>query len=164
MNPVVWLGEVPVWEFLVAKVGVKTALSILTLPRKFLNALSVWADPAEERLREVADRGEGREQPDGQDRVDLISAIDHPVRRRILRRLHDCRKPRSPSRLGRELDEHLGTAAYHVRVLESFGAVEQTGEQQVRGAIERFYASTIEDDPPIETLLEETREADEETG
>ena len=48
--------------------------------------------------------------------------------------------------------------------MSSFEALEPTGEQQVRGAIEHFYASTVEDDPPIETLLEETREADEEAG
>jgi hypothetical protein len=55
----------------------------------------------------------------------------------------------------------LGSVAYQVRVLHRLVAVKPTGERHVRGAIQRFYESTIEDDPPIEALLEETREADE---
>jgi len=33
-----------------------------------------------------------------------------------------------------------------------------------RGAVEHLYESTIEDDPPIETLLAETKEFDERNG
>jgi len=162
----VWLGE-SAWKFLVAKVGVKTALSILTLPRKFLNAL---LGPIQRKRGcvEVADRDEGQEGGcenwGSQGRADLISAIGHPLRRCILRLLHDHDNPQSASKMARELEEPLGTTAYHARVLCNVAALKETGEQQVRGAIERFYASTIEDDPPIETLLEETREADEEAG
>jgi DNA-binding transcriptional ArsR family regulator len=111
----------------------------------------------------VADRDEGPEK-DSRSRVEMIGAIGHPLRRRILRLLRDLDEPRSPSEVSRELGEPLGTGAYHVRVLERTGAVEKTDEQQVRGAVESFFVSTIEDDPPIEALLEETREADEEAG
>jgi DNA-binding transcriptional ArsR family regulator len=116
----------------------------------------------------VADRGEGRDRGgedwDSHDRADLISAIAHPLRRRILRLLHDHEDPRSASKMARELEEPVGSAAYHVRVLFDVAALEETGEKQVRGAVERFYLSTVEGDPPIEALLEETREADEGTG
>jgi Helix-turn-helix domain len=104
----------------------------------------------------------GGKKPNGQQRADLISAIAHPLRRCILRVLHDWREPGGPAQIARELGLPVGTVVYHVRVLWRYGAVGTAGEQQVRGAIEHFYDSTIEDDPPIETLLEETREVDEE--
>jgi DNA-binding transcriptional ArsR family regulator len=116
-----------------------------------------------ERMGDVADRGEERGGESGR-RAKLISAIGAPLRRRILRLLRDLDEPRSPSEISRELGLPLGTGAYHVRVLERIGTVEKTDEQQVRGAVESLFVSTIEDDPPIEALLEETREADEEAG
>jgi DNA-binding transcriptional ArsR family regulator len=103
-----------------------------------------------------------RRKPDGRRRVHLIVAIAHPLRRRILRLIADWGEPCSPAQLARELGLPVGTVGYHVKVLRRFGAVEPTGERQVRGAVEHFYDSTIEDDPPIETLLDETRDVDEE--
>ncbi len=104
----------------------------------------------------------GRKKSDSQRRADLINAIAHPLRRRILRVLGDRRERSSPARIGKEFDLHVGTVGYHVRVLDELGAVRLTDEGMVRGAVEHFYETTIEDDPPIETLLEETREVDDE--
>jgi predicted transcriptional regulator len=84
------------------------------------------------------------------------------LRRRILRKLAEREEPMSPIQLADELGGPLGKIAYHVRVLWRLGAMSAAGEQQVRGAVEHFYMSTIEDDPPIETLLEETKKEDEE--
>jgi DNA-binding transcriptional ArsR family regulator len=103
-----------------------------------------------------------REKPDGRRRVHLIVAIAHPLRRRILRLIADWGEPVSPAQVARELGLPVGMVAYHANVLRRLGAVEPAGEQQVRGAVEHFYDSTIEDDPPIETLLDETRDVDEE--
>lgn len=97
-------------------------------------------------------------------RADLINAIAHPLRRRILRLLADRGEQSSPARIGTEFQLHVGTVGYHIRVLEELGAVELTDEGMVRGAVEHFYETTIVDDPPIEALLEETREVDEEVG
>src|SRR5512146_395785 len=98
----------------------------------------------------------GRETSDGARRADLINAIAHRLRRRILRLLGDQREQTSPTRLAKELGLQPGLVAYHIRVLRTFGAVKPTDERMVRGAIEHFYETTIENDPPIETLLEET--------
>ncbi|HKB50394.1 MAG TPA: helix-turn-helix domain-containing protein [Solirubrobacterales bacterium] len=103
-----------------------------------------------------------RKKPDGRRRANLICAIAHPLRRRILRLIADGGESCSPAQIARELGLPIGTVAYHAKVLWRFGAVEPAGEQQVRGAVEHFYDTTIEDDPPIETLLEETREVDDE--
>lgn len=94
-------------------------------------------------------------------RAGLISALNHPTRRRILR-LMLGRKPRlSASEIAEEFEIPLGDASYHLVSLRDLGAVRPAGTKQVRGALQRFYETTIEDDPPIEALLEETREADE---
>lgn len=103
-----------------------------------------------------------RRKADTGSRGDILLAIAHPLRRRILRRLDERSGPTSPVQLGDELGGPLGKLAYHVRVLWRLGALSAAGEQQVRGAVEHFYLSTIKDDPPIETLLEETKKEDEE--
>jgi DNA-binding transcriptional ArsR family regulator len=100
----------------------------------------------------------------GQRRAMLIKAIGHPLRRRILRQMADADRPLSPVQLSKALGMPLGMVVYHATVLRLCGAVKPAGERQVRGAIEHFYETTIEDDPPIEALLEETREADEGDG
>jgi DNA-binding transcriptional ArsR family regulator len=102
-----------------------------------------------------------RKKPDGPRRICLISAINHPVRRRILRELRDSDEPRSPAELARAFRVPIGTISYHTNVLRRLGALKPAGERQVRGAVEHFYDSTIEGDPPIEALLDETREVDE---
>lgn len=106
-------------------------------------------------------RGEGDRGANSRQRAMLIVAIAHPVRRRMLRMVIDSRELRSPAQLGRELDHRLGMVAYHARILRQCGALKPAGEQTVRRTVEHFYTTTIEDDPPIETLLEETREFDE---
>lgn len=110
--------------------------------------------------REKRSGGKGEGKPRGS-RGDMLFAIAHPLRRRILRRLGERDKPTSPIQLADDLDGPLGKIAYHVRVLWRLGALSAAGEEQVRGAVEHFYMSTIENDPPIETLLEETRKEDE---
>ena len=95
-------------------------------------------------------------------RAKLTWAIAHRVRRQILRMLADSDGPRSPMQISRELGAGVSPIAYHVTILRRFGAIELAEEQMARGAVEHFYASKIEDDPPIEALLEETRLADDE--
>jgi DNA-binding transcriptional ArsR family regulator len=115
----------------------------------------------------MAGRGKkrnGGENPDGRRRANLINAISHPLRRRILRFLADRGEQSSPTKIGKEFHLHVGMIGYHVRVLQELGAVELSDEAMVRGAVEHFYETTIDDDPPIETLLEETREVDDEAG
>lgn len=98
----------------------------------------------------------------GRRRANLIWAIAHRLRREILRAITDSGEPCSPTQLAGKLELPLSTAAYHVTILRRFEAVELADEQMARGAVEHFYVSTIKDDPPIEALLEETRDADRE--
>lgn len=95
-------------------------------------------------------------------RANLIWAIAHPLRRRVLRALADSTVACSPVQMSRQFDLPVSAVAYHVQILRQCGAVELADEQMARGAVEHFYATKIVDDPPIETLLEETRDADDE--
>lgn len=111
------------------------------------------------------DQSDGkRDKPDGQWRADLIKAIDHPLRRRMLRLLNEREEPLSSMQMADELGISLSITAYHVRILHELRAVVRAGKRQVRGALQRFYKSKVKADPPIETLLEETREVDEGKG
>lgn len=105
-----------------------------------------------------------RKNLNGRGRALLIKAIVHPLRRRILRVMTGEGEPLSPVQISKKLGVSLSMVVYHATVLRICGAVEPAGERQVRGAIEHFFEVAIEDDPPIEALLEETREADEEDG
>jgi len=102
-----------------------------------------------------------REMSDGRRRVLMVMAIAHPLRRRMLRMIVKHGEPLSPVQMAKELGLPVGTITYHARVLWHFEAVEPIREPQVCGAAEHLYEVTIENDRPIETLLDETREADD---
>jgi DNA-binding transcriptional ArsR family regulator len=72
----------------------------------------------------------------------LIAALRHPLRREILRLLSDGRKA-SPSEIAEALELPLSNVAYHVRVLAECGVLKAAGKQQVRGATQHFYRSTL---------------------
>jgi DNA-binding transcriptional ArsR family regulator len=175
---------------LVTTFEVKQLISIPTLANKFLNALSVWAVPARRKSAHMASQGEDskrskgdegtrkrkpqlseearraraarrRERAEGRSRVQMILAIAHPLRRRMLRMIVKQGEPLSPAQMAREFGLPVGTITYHAKVLWHFEAVEPIRDPQAAGAAEHRYEATIENDPPIETLLEETREADE---
>ncbi len=97
-------------------------------------------------------------------RIAMIRAIAHPLRRRTLRLLHDSDDVRSPKQIAAALKAGLSSVSYQVSVLRGLGALEPDSSVPVRGAIEHFYRSTIENDRPIEMLLEETRQIDEENA
>jgi DNA-binding transcriptional ArsR family regulator len=94
---------------------------------------------------------------------DLLLALRHPLRRRILRLMAD-REAISPLELARLLDRPLSNVAYHVRVLADCGAVTLVGTAPKRGSTQHFYCSAIEapwalrilelDDPGIESAGE----------
>ena len=97
----------------------------------------------------------------GHRREELIRALNHPIRRRILRLMLDRGQRLCATEIAAEFEMQLGDVSYHLVSLRDHRAVKPAGTKQVRGALQRFYEATIEDDPPIETLLEQTREVDE---
>jgi DNA-binding transcriptional ArsR family regulator len=82
----------------------------------------------------------------------------HPVRDQIVDVMRSYGKPISPTQLSRIMGGTLGSVAYHVRTLVAAGVVELADEGRVRGAVEHFYALTLNEQDgtlsdPVGTLL-----------
>jgi DNA-binding transcriptional ArsR family regulator len=98
---------------------------------------------------------------------DLLKAINHPLRRQILRILHASEGPVSPVRGTEEMaldgakGGNLSSVSYHVTVLSGYKAIECVAERQVRGAMEHFYASQVADVAWLRGVLSRTQESDE---
>ncbi|HEX5610789.1 MAG TPA: helix-turn-helix domain-containing protein [Solirubrobacterales bacterium] len=73
----------------------------------------------------------------------LLVALRHPVRRKLLRRMigEDAISPRE---LATDLDIPLSNVAYHMRVLADNGAVTLVKTRPVRGSMQHFYRAAIE--------------------
>ena len=90
----------------------------------------------------------------------LRRALNHPLRRRILRALHDGGEARSPVQLSTELRAPLSNLNYHVGVLRDAGAIVLSAKRPVRGSTEHFYASTVTGNAAVAEFLESTTEGD----
>jgi len=73
----------------------------------------------------------------------LLVALRHPLRRKLLRRMIGA-EPISPRELATELDAPLSNVAYHMRVLADTGAVTLVKTRPVRGSMQHFYRAAIE--------------------
>lgn len=85
-----------------------------------------------------------------------VIPLDHPVRRRILRRLHTDFLPRSIDVLAHELDVNSCNTRYHAEVLTRWRTVSQS-ESPAGPQIESLAAEM----PDVIALLVSTRSADE---
>jgi len=74
---------------------------------------------------------------------DLFTALGHPLRRRILRKMIAQRSEISPLELATSLDEPLSALSYHVRVLAECGAIRLVRMKQIRGSTQHFYRPAI---------------------
>jgi DNA-binding transcriptional ArsR family regulator len=81
-----------------------------------------------------------RNRPDDNE---LLMALRHPVRRRLLREMAD-REAVSPRELADALELPLSNVSYHVRVLADCGAVRAVGTKPVRGSLQHFYRGAVE--------------------
>lgn len=72
----------------------------------------------------------------------LLDALHHPLRRALLHRYVVADEPTSPKYLADSMRQPLSRVSYHVRELAKLGAVEISGEEQRRGAVEHFYKVT----------------------
>ncbi|MDX6627717.1 MAG: hypothetical protein QOE56_2706 [Solirubrobacterales bacterium] len=73
------------------------------------------------------------------DQIDssLVRALSHPLRVEILQVLNE--REASPNELMDLLEQPLGNVAYHSRVLEKCGCIEQVRTAQRRGAVEHYF-------------------------
>ncbi len=90
----------------------------------------------------------------------LIGALVHPLRREILRTLHEAEEARSPRELALVLGYPLSDVGHHVGVLADSNVLALTDVVTARGSTERFYASTVDDDGWLQLVLIATRGRD----
>lgn len=97
------------------------------------------------------------------DTPELIAALNHPLRRRILRAYLDGRfQTASSTQLATLMEMPLGNVAYHVKTLARLSVLELARTEKVRGAEERFYVVGLADQAAcVREVLEACREADE---
>jgi DNA-binding transcriptional ArsR family regulator len=76
------------------------------------------------------------------DEEDLLIALRHPLRRRILRHIADGEET-SPRALSTELRVRLSSVSYHMRVLRRCSAVTMTRTAPVRGSVQHFYRNAL---------------------
>ncbi len=90
-----------------------------------------------------------------------IAALNHPLRRHILRILRET-KLASATEIARQKELRLGNVAYHVKVLADLEVLELVHRRQVRGAFEKFYraAAANGDGDWVAIVLERTRQSD----
>ncbi|HEV7770519.1 MAG TPA: helix-turn-helix domain-containing protein [Solirubrobacterales bacterium] len=90
-----------------------------------------------------------------------IAALNHPLRRHILRILGET-EIASATEIARQKELRLGNVAYHVKVLADLEVLELVHQRKVRGASEKFYRSTAAngDGSWVAVVLERTRQSD----
>lgn len=90
----------------------------------------------------------------------LIRALNHPLRRKLLRALHSSDDARSPVQLSKITGEDISGIDYHIKILVSLGAAVKTGDRQVRGARENFFLSKVSDHKQMVAILADTERDD----
>jgi DNA-binding transcriptional ArsR family regulator len=80
---------------------------------------------------------------DRSDDTALLSALRHPLRRRILR-LMEAEEPISPRQISIQLEHPLSNVSYHVRVLADCAAIALVFTEPVRGSMQHFYRASVE--------------------
>jgi len=114
--------------------------------------------PEDDRAKDGT-KGSGGDDESG--RYNLISALNHKMRRQMLRRLNRSEDPLSPAKLSEQMKVPLSNASYHMDVLRKCGATAVVDEQRVRGAVEHFHESQVVDHPGVRAMLDETEAGDE---
>jgi predicted transcriptional regulator len=86
---------------------------------------------------------------------ELLDALRHERRRRILKIAVDLGRPLSPSMASKELPAPLRLTSKHFRVLADAGLIVLTTEVSVRGATEHFYipAEDVLGHPIVQAIL-----------
>ena len=92
----------------------------------------------------------------------MLEALNHTLRRRILRAFGDRDEQVSSAHLARILGAPISEVAYHVAFLVRSGAVEVGGTEHARGASKRLYRLTAEGKAEwVRGVLDASRDSDD---
>lgn len=93
----------------------------------------------------------------------LQDALDHPIRREVLRTLNQGRRSRSVAEIGSELRGfRLSQLGYHLQVLRRSGTVASVPPGLSAGQSRARYASAVCDDGQVRAVLRATEQWDRE--
>lgn len=89
-------------------------------------------------------------------------ALEHHLRREILRTLHRSEGPRSPGEIAAALptETSVSLISYHAHVLESCGGLSLADVQPAGETLARRYASKLAGDTQIVAILQATEALD----
>jgi len=90
----------------------------------------------------------------------LLHVLNHPIRRQILRLLHEQRATLSPNEMSQAIGVALPNLGFHARTLAERGVIRETRTRQVRGSVEHFYVSTVSENRLVATILSSTENDD----
>lgn len=93
---------------------------------------------------------------------ELVSSLNHWLRRKVLRHVNNVDALFSPSLLSDIFDHNLSGLDYHIGELVESGVLFEVGQRRVRGAWEHFYVSAVTDNLIVHAVLKGTVEADNE--
>lgn len=72
----------------------------------------------------------------------LLEALEHPLRRSLLRRLVQSEEKMGSRELARIEEQALSRVSYHLTRLDELGAVETAGDLQIGFSFSQFYRPT----------------------
>lgn len=107
--------------------------------------------------------GRGKGHPEGSRRMStaLLRALDHPLRREVLRRMHGSREPQSAKGLSKSINAPATTISYHLKVLSGLNVIKLVSERQVRAVLEKGFVSLVAEHEQVNSILADTRPCDE---
>jgi DNA-binding transcriptional ArsR family regulator len=87
----------------------------------------------------------------------FVDAVQHPVRREILRLAVERDEKISPTQASRTLDVDLSVVSYHVKVLTDKGVLSLVSTAPTPSSVEHFYTpvSSALEHPIVKVILEE---------
>jgi DNA-binding transcriptional ArsR family regulator len=98
------------------------------------------------------------------DATQWIMALNHPLRRQILRAVKEG-EVASATALCQRFEMPLSNVSYHVKVLVDLSVLRLVRTRKVRGARERFYCVASDGQAEwVRVVLEDTRGSDSRSG
>lgn len=90
----------------------------------------------------------------------LLDALNHPIRRQLLRLLHERTTSRSPTEMSQKMTLGLTGISYHARVLSDLDVIRLSRTGQVRGSTQHFYVSRVAKIALVDAILKKTEKED----
>ena len=87
----------------------------------------------------------------------FVDAVQHPVRREILRLAVEMGEKFSPTQASKALEVDLSVVSYHVKVLSDKGLLTLVSKRPTPSSVEHFYApvSSALEHPIVKVILQE---------